>query len=173
MPAMKWSIVPSVSSYNIKLALVTKIIESKIRRMMTDTMVLPNMEDIPFARSDGLGGLFLAMNGDSASTPTPDAPTFTTNDNTSIQGLDINRATSVHESASTPTPTRRRWPKLFSSTRRRKNTAPTLPSEEDRIMLDEHLLAKDKDHVSRAKKKKGGLAMKRATQLWRFFLGNR
>ncbi|KAI8072664.1 putative integral membrane protein conserved region-domain-containing protein [Gongronella butleri] len=58
MPTMKWSIVPAVSNRNVKIALVTKIIEAKIRRMMTDNMVCPNMEDVPFARSDGKGGIF-------------------------------------------------------------------------------------------------------------------
>lgn len=158
MPVMKWSIVPAVSSYNIKLSMVTKIIESKIRRMMMDTMVLPNMEDIPFAKSDGLGGLFFPMDDDNASVTTPDAPTITTNDNTSMDGIGLvtNPVSSVHASASTPTTSRRRWPKLFTSTRRRKNTSPSLSSEEAKTMLDKHLVAKDKDQVSLGGGKKGG-----------------
>ncbi|KAI9306175.1 putative integral membrane protein conserved region-domain-containing protein [Cunninghamella echinulata] len=58
MPTMKWSIVPAVSNYNVKISMVTNIIESKIKKLMTDNVVLPNMSDIPFSKSNGLGGLF-------------------------------------------------------------------------------------------------------------------
>ncbi|KAI9016504.1 putative integral membrane protein conserved region-domain-containing protein, partial [Phycomyces nitens] len=46
-PDMTWAITPEVSDKQIKLAMVTNAIESKIRDFIVETMVLPNMEDFP------------------------------------------------------------------------------------------------------------------------------
>ncbi|KAL0081127.1 putative integral membrane protein conserved region-domain-containing protein, partial [Phycomyces blakesleeanus] len=57
-PEMTWAITPEVSDKQIKLAMVTNAIESKIRDFIVETMVLPNMEDFPFCSSGGRGGVF-------------------------------------------------------------------------------------------------------------------
>ncbi|SAM07900.1 hypothetical protein [Absidia glauca] len=144
MPTMKWSIVPAVSNCNVKISMVTKIIESKIRRLMTENMVLPNMEDIPFAKSDGLGGIFhnptldslagatdstggdLALDGGLQADPT--IPNDDDLDSSLQQSFIINGSndqeavsTSI-DPYSTSSPSSGRWSKFFN-TRRRKNTA--------------------------------------------------
>ncbi|KAI8882072.1 hypothetical protein K501DRAFT_334259 [Backusella circina FSU 941] len=58
MPDMEWEIKPVVSEKHIKLAVVTNAIESRIKEVMMETFVLPNMEDTPFFASAGKGGIF-------------------------------------------------------------------------------------------------------------------
>ncbi|KAI8328227.1 putative integral membrane protein conserved region-domain-containing protein [Chlamydoabsidia padenii] len=128
MPRMKWSIVPAVSNYNVKLTLVTKIIESKIRRMMADNMVLPNMEDIPFARSDGLGGIFFGTENDKKMTNLINSSNRIGSTRFQSSGNDHsdndNNPVNHHTSPATTLTfglSSGRWSKLFT-TRRRKNT---------------------------------------------------
>ncbi|KAI8886251.1 hypothetical protein K501DRAFT_178110, partial [Backusella circina FSU 941] len=45
MPDMEWKITPIVADKQIKWSLVTNVIESKIREIMLETFVLPNMDD--------------------------------------------------------------------------------------------------------------------------------
>lgn len=58
MPEMEWKITPIVADKQIKLSIVTNAIESRIREVMAETFVLPNMDDTPFCTSAGKGGIF-------------------------------------------------------------------------------------------------------------------
>ncbi|ORZ23213.1 putative integral membrane protein conserved region-domain-containing protein [Absidia repens] len=146
MPTMKWSILPAVSNYNVKLSMVTKIIEAKIRRMMTENMVLPNMADIPFARSDGKGGIFHElsdMKGGDDGTVTNHADVVTTgsssgdDDDGDNDSNDLNSPlrhsftindpfTTGHDDSATDvfssSPASGRWSKFFATRRRKTNT---------------------------------------------------
>lgn len=58
MPEMDWKITPVVADKQIKLNIVTNAIESRIREVMAETFVLPNMDDTSFCPSGGKGGIF-------------------------------------------------------------------------------------------------------------------
>ncbi|KAI9486811.1 MAG: hypothetical protein EXX96DRAFT_550706 [Benjaminiella poitrasii] len=58
MPEMEWKITPVVADKTIKLGIITNAIESRIREVMAETFVLPNMEDTAFCASGGKGGIF-------------------------------------------------------------------------------------------------------------------
>ncbi|KAI8098857.1 putative integral membrane protein conserved region-domain-containing protein [Halteromyces radiatus] len=138
MPTMKWSIVPGVSNCNVKISMITKIIEAKIRKMMTDNMVLPNMEDIPYANSDGLGGIFhistdtnnnlmdgLSLHNDSrASDDDLDSSlqqSFVINNSDDQSSISMESQSTSSSTNNTPSPSSGKWSKFFT-TRLRKNT---------------------------------------------------
>ncbi|ORX44003.1 hypothetical protein DM01DRAFT_1340563 [Hesseltinella vesiculosa] len=164
MPVMKWSIVPAVSSYNVKISLVTKIIEAKIRRMMTDNMVLPNMEDIPFARSDGKGGIFNdaepAPSDTTSQVSSPDQPmdshlhqSFVIQPDKSLHPYNNSSSESLMSpptlSASSSTPGR--WSRLFLSRRKKaptENTSVTDAAETEELPTDDT----DKDFMMDAQR---------------------
>jgi hypothetical protein len=58
MPEMEWKITPVVADKLIKLNIITNAIESRIREVMAETFVLPNMDDTSFCPSGGKGGIF-------------------------------------------------------------------------------------------------------------------
>ncbi|KIW07890.1 uncharacterized protein PV09_01802 [Verruconis gallopava] len=61
MPKVDMSIEPIVSSRQITYGLILRTIESKIREVIGETLVLPNWDDIPFSRTEGQavrGGLW-------------------------------------------------------------------------------------------------------------------
>ncbi|KAI8984182.1 hypothetical protein BDF20DRAFT_858419 [Mycotypha africana] len=58
MPDMEWKILPVVADKQIKWNIVTNTIESRIREVMAETFVLPNMDDTSFCPSGGKGGIF-------------------------------------------------------------------------------------------------------------------
>ncbi|SAM01782.1 hypothetical protein [Absidia glauca] len=58
MPKMEWEVTPIVMDKQIKWSLVIKLIQAKIKEMVMESLVMPNMEDFPFFDSDGLGGIF-------------------------------------------------------------------------------------------------------------------
>nr|CAG8495063.1 5748_t:CDS:2 [Entrophospora candida] len=58
MPKLDLLIEPVVSETQLKFAPIIKVIESKIHEMFMDSLVLPNMDDAPFFRSFGMGGIF-------------------------------------------------------------------------------------------------------------------
>ncbi|KAI8643603.1 putative integral membrane protein conserved region-domain-containing protein, partial [Parasitella parasitica] len=58
MPEMDWKITPVVADKQIKLNIVTNAIESRIREVMQESFVLPNMDDTSFCPSGGKGGIF-------------------------------------------------------------------------------------------------------------------
>lgn len=58
MPEMEWKTTPVVADKQITLSIVTNAIESRIREVMAETFVLPNMDDTPFWPSNGKGGVF-------------------------------------------------------------------------------------------------------------------
>ncbi|ORX50955.1 hypothetical protein DM01DRAFT_251645 [Hesseltinella vesiculosa] len=58
MPDMDWHVTPVVLDKQIKWSLVTHLIQAKIKDWMANCLVMPNMEDIPFSNSDGMGGIF-------------------------------------------------------------------------------------------------------------------
>ncbi|KAI9021752.1 putative integral membrane protein conserved region-domain-containing protein, partial [Phycomyces nitens] len=57
-PDMTWEFTSVVSEKQIKLQMVMNAMEAKIREIITDSMVLPNMEDFKFMETDGQGGVF-------------------------------------------------------------------------------------------------------------------
>ncbi|KAF9901891.1 hypothetical protein EC991_005593 [Linnemannia zychae] len=57
-PQVEMKIEPVVSDKHIKSNLIIKAIENKMLEAIAETMVLPNMDDIPFSDSDGIGGIF-------------------------------------------------------------------------------------------------------------------
>lgn len=73
-PQVEMKIEPVVSDKHIKSNLIIKAIENKMLEAIAETMVLPNMDDIPFSDSDGVGGVFgeeIAPGGETVSSPTP------------------------------------------------------------------------------------------------------
>lgn len=58
MPEMDLEITPVVADKQIKFNIVTNAIESRIREVIAETMVLPNMTDTAFCPSNGKGGIF-------------------------------------------------------------------------------------------------------------------
>ncbi|KAF9211339.1 hypothetical protein BGZ59_008212, partial [Podila verticillata] len=73
-PQVEMKIEPVVSDKHIKSNLIIKAIENKMLEAIAETMVLPNMDDIPFSDSEGVGGVFgeeIAPGGETASSPTP------------------------------------------------------------------------------------------------------
>ncbi|KAG0044514.1 hypothetical protein BGZ83_010266 [Gryganskiella cystojenkinii] len=57
-PHVEMKIEPVVSDKHITSNLIIKAIENKMLEAIAETMVLPNMDDIPFSDSDGIGGIF-------------------------------------------------------------------------------------------------------------------
>ncbi|OAD69622.1 hypothetical protein PHYBLDRAFT_182803 [Phycomyces blakesleeanus NRRL 1555(-)] len=57
-PDMTWEFTSIVSEKQIKLQMVMNAMEAKIREIITDSMVLPNMEDFKYMETDGQGGIF-------------------------------------------------------------------------------------------------------------------
>ncbi|KAF9569545.1 hypothetical protein EC968_002552 [Mortierella alpina] len=57
-PQVEMQIEPVVSDKHIKSNLIIKAIENKMLEAIAETMVLPNMDDIPFSDSEGIGGIF-------------------------------------------------------------------------------------------------------------------
>ncbi|KAG0324887.1 hypothetical protein BG000_002008 [Podila horticola] len=73
-PQVEMKIEPVVSDKHIKSNLIIKAIENKMLEAIAETMVLPNMDDIPFSDSDGVGGIFgeeIPPGGEAVSSPTP------------------------------------------------------------------------------------------------------
>lgn len=75
-PEMVLDIKPIVSDKQIKLNMVTNAIETKIREVFAETLVLPNMDDFVFCDTDGQGGVFGAKEAAApeVSIATPTAP---------------------------------------------------------------------------------------------------
>ncbi|KAF8924577.1 hypothetical protein BGZ58_001659 [Dissophora ornata] len=72
-PQVEMKIEPVVSDKHIKSNLIIKAIENKMLEAIAETMVLPNMDDIPFSDSEGVGGIFgeeILPGGETAATPT-------------------------------------------------------------------------------------------------------
>ncbi|KAI1311567.1 hypothetical protein EDD11_003419 [Mortierella claussenii] len=57
-PQVEMKIEPVVSDKHIKSNLIIKAIENKMLEAIAETMVLPNMDDVPFSDSEGIGGIF-------------------------------------------------------------------------------------------------------------------
>ncbi|KAI8055810.1 putative integral membrane protein conserved region-domain-containing protein [Syncephalis plumigaleata] len=58
MPDMDISMEPVVSTKSLKYPVITKAILNRVRDMMRETIVLPNMDDMPFFNTYGTGGIF-------------------------------------------------------------------------------------------------------------------
>ncbi|KAF9583866.1 hypothetical protein BGW38_008279 [Lunasporangiospora selenospora] len=70
-PHVEMKIEPVVSDKQIKSNLILKAIENKLMEAIAETMVLPNMDDVPFSDSEGIGGIFgedILPGGEAAST---------------------------------------------------------------------------------------------------------
>ncbi|KAF9141777.1 hypothetical protein BG015_001172 [Linnemannia schmuckeri] len=73
-PQVEMKIEPVVSDKHIKSNLIIKAIENKMLEAIAETMVLPNMDDIPFSDTDGVGGIFgeeIQPGGTADPTPNP------------------------------------------------------------------------------------------------------
>ncbi|KAG1074726.1 hypothetical protein G6F42_025683 [Rhizopus arrhizus] len=58
-PKMEWIVEPVVWEKRIGYSVVSKAVQTKIEEIFTETMVLPNMDDIVFFQTEGgLGGIF-------------------------------------------------------------------------------------------------------------------
>ncbi|RCH80071.1 hypothetical protein CU098_002140 [Rhizopus stolonifer] len=57
-PKMDWIIEPVVWEKRIGYSVVSKAIKAKIEEIFRETLELPNMDDLVFFATDGLGGLF-------------------------------------------------------------------------------------------------------------------
>lgn len=57
-PKMEWIVEPVVWEKRIGYSVVSKAIQTKIEEIFTETMVLPNMDDIVFFQAGGVGGIF-------------------------------------------------------------------------------------------------------------------
>ncbi|KAI8338764.1 hypothetical protein BC941DRAFT_395116 [Chlamydoabsidia padenii] len=77
MPMMEWEVTPVVMETHIKWSMVINMIQAKLKELVLDTLVVPNMEDFPFFDSDGLGGIFGKMDNTTAAASTQE-PTATT-----------------------------------------------------------------------------------------------
>ncbi|KAI8071323.1 putative integral membrane protein conserved region-domain-containing protein [Gongronella butleri] len=58
LPEMDWQVTPVVMDKQIKWSLVSHLIQAKIKDWLTNGLVVPNFEDIPFCDSHGAGGIF-------------------------------------------------------------------------------------------------------------------
>ncbi|RKP24479.1 putative integral membrane protein conserved region-domain-containing protein, partial [Syncephalis pseudoplumigaleata] len=58
MPDMDITMEPVVSTKSLKYPMITQAILNRVRDMMRETIVLPNMDDLPFFPTYGTGGLF-------------------------------------------------------------------------------------------------------------------
>ncbi|KAL9553928.1 hypothetical protein MBANPS3_003044 [Mucor bainieri] len=98
MPEMEWKITPVVADKQIKLNIVTNAIESRIREVMAETFVLPNMDDTSFCPSGGKGGIF----GEYVKVPVqkrkPAEPSYVAADENEAAAHE--RPSSVHSTAS-------------------------------------------------------------------------
>ncbi|CAO3598911.1 unnamed protein product [Absidia cylindrospora] len=87
MPTMEWQVTPVVLDKQIKWSVVTHLLQTKIKELVAETLVMPNMEDFPFYDSGGLGGIFGSDSGNtgqsSKDTDTTAATTTTTETDTS------------------------------------------------------------------------------------------
>ncbi|KAJ2963656.1 hypothetical protein NQZ79_g1356 [Umbelopsis isabellina] len=57
-PEMDWSIEPVVWDKRIGYSLIINTIEAKLKEMVMENMVLPNMDDTPFFPTNSAGGIF-------------------------------------------------------------------------------------------------------------------
>ncbi|ORY97256.1 putative integral membrane protein conserved region-domain-containing protein [Syncephalastrum racemosum] len=57
-PKVEWRVEPLVSERRISYSRVVKAIESKIEELLAENAVLPNMDDITFFPTEGLGAIF-------------------------------------------------------------------------------------------------------------------
>ncbi|KAJ8660835.1 hypothetical protein O0I10_003478 [Lichtheimia ornata] len=104
-PEMDLDIKPLVSDKQIKLNVVTNAIETKIREVIAETLVLPNMDDFVFCNSGGKGGIFgdKVPRSNHNATPTPQrmdtAPQLTTTTASADSDHDNNDASSSSSSS--------------------------------------------------------------------------
>ncbi|KAI7869158.1 putative integral membrane protein conserved region-domain-containing protein [Spinellus fusiger] len=57
-PKMEWLVEPVVWDKHVGYSVIVKAIETKIQELIIENMVLPNMDDIVFFSTDGMGGIF-------------------------------------------------------------------------------------------------------------------
>ncbi|GAB5588721.1 hypothetical protein Unana1_03621 [Umbelopsis nana] len=57
-PDMDWAVEPVVWDKRVGYSLIIKTIEAKLKEMVMENMVLPNMDDFPFFPTDSAGGIF-------------------------------------------------------------------------------------------------------------------
>ena len=95
MPKMNISVEPTVSSRHITYGIILRIIENRIREVVSETMVLPNWDDTPFfdtSDCDHRGGIFQENVKLSSLENTPDQETEDTKELPEIkseQGKDL------------------------------------------------------------------------------------
>ncbi|KAI8875364.1 hypothetical protein K501DRAFT_289402 [Backusella circina FSU 941] len=58
LPKMDWKVEPVVWEKTVGYSMVVKAIQQKIEELITETMVIPNYDDITFFPTNGAGGIF-------------------------------------------------------------------------------------------------------------------
>jgi hypothetical protein len=58
LPKMDWKVEPVVWDKTVGYSMVVKVIQQKIEELITETMVIPNFDDITFFPTNGAGGIF-------------------------------------------------------------------------------------------------------------------
>lgn len=57
-PKMEWIVEPLVWEKRMGYSMVSKAIQTKIEEIIAETMVLPNMDDMVFFQTEGVGGIY-------------------------------------------------------------------------------------------------------------------
>ncbi|GAN00943.1 conserved hypothetical protein [Mucor ambiguus] len=142
MPEMDWKITPVVADKQIKLNIVTNAIESRIREVMAETFVLPNMDDTSFCPSGGKGGIFGEYVKVQVQKKKPTQPSYVADDSETAAH---ERPSSMHSSTSSS-----------SSTSNKVQTAdavretPTLPDMDEKPTAADMLKLKNRRAESAA-----------------------
>ncbi|EPQ29200.1 uncharacterized protein PFL1_03487 [Pseudozyma flocculosa PF-1] len=79
LPKMEIDVEPVVSARKVQWGMVTRLIEGRIRELLTESIVVPNMDDVPFFDTRGLphrGAIF----GDAAKRPDDSLSTAASNE---------------------------------------------------------------------------------------------
>ncbi|KAI8372741.1 putative integral membrane protein conserved region-domain-containing protein [Radiomyces spectabilis] len=110
LPKMEWIVDPVVWEKRVGYSVVVKAIETKIQELIMETMVLPNMDDITFFPTDGVGGIF--------SKSADEDPLPKREPESQSQEEDDSSVTGGHkkEARSSSMPTARSAPSLFAAT---------------------------------------------------------
>ncbi|KAK4520787.1 uncharacterized protein ATC70_006667 [Mucor velutinosus] len=142
MPEMDWKITPVVADKQIKLNIVTNAIESRIREVMAETFVLPNMDDTSFCPSGGKGGIFGEYVKVQVQKKKPSEPSYVADDN---EAITHERPSSVHSSASSSSSTSN---KIQTSEAVRET--PTVPDADEKPTAADMLKLKNRRAESAA-----------------------
>ncbi|KAG9321791.1 hypothetical protein KVV02_004820 [Mortierella alpina] len=136
-PQVEMKIEPVVSDKHIKSNLIIKAIENKMLEAIAETMVLPNMDDIPFSDSEGVGGIFGEEIQPGGETAPPQQPSKVSPKRSHSPGPRSATASGV-ESLSTASSTPRPALELSGELRHRADTASLPPLYKNQVGSRSH-----------------------------------